>query len=53
MKLSKNVFILIVALVLVLYGMAYVMLFRMSGDHYVHTDLFFLITSIVPLHHRG
>jgi uncharacterized membrane protein len=46
MKLSKNVFIVIVALMLVLYGVANIMLFRMSGNNYVHSDLFFLITSI-------
>jgi hypothetical protein len=46
MKLSKNVFIMIVVLMLVLYSVANVVLFRMSGEHYVNTDLFFLITSI-------
>jgi uncharacterized membrane protein len=46
MKLSKNVFIMIVTLMLILYSVANVMLFRMSGDQYVHTDLFFLITAI-------
>jgi uncharacterized membrane protein len=46
MKLSKNVFIMIVALMLILYSAASVMLYRMSGDQYVHTDLFFLITAI-------
>jgi len=46
MKLSKNVFIMIVMLMLVLYGVANVVLFRMSGENYVHTDLFFLITSL-------
>ena len=45
-KLSKNVFIVIVALILVLYGVANVALFCMSGDHYVQTDLFLIITSI-------
>jgi uncharacterized membrane protein len=46
MMLSKKVFIMIVALILVLYGVANVALFRMSGDNYVQTDLFFIITSI-------
>ena len=36
----------IVVLMLVLYSVANVVLFRMSGEHYVNTDLFFLITSI-------
>jgi uncharacterized membrane protein len=46
MKLSKNVFIMIVVLIIVLYGVVNVMLFRMSGAYYVHSDPFFLITSI-------
>jgi hypothetical protein len=49
MKLSKNVFITIVVLMLVLYGVANAMLFRMSGDNYVQTDFFFFITSIFAL----
>jgi hypothetical protein len=49
MKLSKTVFITIVVLMLVLYGAANVVLFRMSGNNYVHKDLFFLITSIFAL----
>jgi hypothetical protein len=36
MMLSKNVFIMIVALILVLFGVANVALFRMSGDNYVN-----------------
>lgn len=46
MKLSKNVFIVIVVLMLILYSAANVVLFRVSGEHYVNMDLFFLITSI-------
>jgi len=46
MKLSKNVFIVVVVLMLILYSAANVVLFRMSGEYYVHTDLFYLITSI-------
>jgi hypothetical protein len=46
MKLSKKVFIMIVVSMLVLYGVTNVVLFRISGEQYVHTDLFFLITSI-------
>jgi len=46
MKLSRNVFIVVVVLMLILYSAANVVLFRMSGEHYVNTDLFFLITSI-------
>jgi uncharacterized membrane protein len=46
MKLGKNVFIMIMALMLILYSAANIMLYRMSGDQYVHTDLFFLITAI-------
>jgi len=46
MKLSKNVFIMIVALMQVLYGVANVMLFRISGNNYVHSDPFLLITAI-------
>jgi uncharacterized membrane protein (DUF373 family) len=46
MKLSKNVFIMIVVLILFLYSVANVVLFRMSGEHYVQTDLFLIVTSI-------
>jgi len=46
MILSKNVFIVIAVLMLILYSAANVVLFRVSGEHYVHTDLFFIITSI-------
>jgi hypothetical protein len=49
MILSKNVFIMSVVLMLVLYSVANVVLFRMSGAQYVNTDLFFLITSIFAL----
>jgi hypothetical protein len=46
MKLSKKVFIVIVVLMLILYSAVNVVLFRISGTHYVQTDLFYFITSI-------
>jgi uncharacterized membrane protein len=46
MMLSKNVFIMIVTLMLILYSVANVVLFRTSGNTYVHSDLFFLVTSL-------
>jgi hypothetical protein len=38
-----------VVLMLVLYSVANVVLFRMSGEQYVQMDLFYLITSIFAL----
>lgn len=46
MQLRKDVFILIVTLLLVFYGAANAMLWhKHHGFHYVETDLFLMITS--------
>jgi hypothetical protein len=46
-KLSKNVFLMTVAMILCLYGVANVMLFyKKNGFHYFDDNLFFVITSI-------
>jgi hypothetical protein len=46
-KLSKNVFLMTMLMILALYGVANVMLFfNKNGFHYFDTDLFLIITSI-------